>query len=501
LEETLMPNHPRGLWIWKLHAIAADYLDRLKTCEVSRVYLKVVDGESFWSYQSSPAAISAIKAIGAEVYGWGYHYAVPDPSKEIAAVEKAMQCGLDGYVIDIEKEAENTSAVRPVEALVRGVRSTVDQKPLGYSSFGASQFHMNMPWRVLNEGTDFFMPQIYFELWHFAPTHEDIVQQCLAAVQALPSVKDVLPTWSSEDGAKHPATANELQSFLDRYPGSSIWRAPQGTEAGEAWNLDYGGRARPRLADLSERVRGGDYVMRPGSTGRSVYDLKQLLSALGYPSSGTSEVYDEPLEQAVRRFQQISGIAVDGKAGPETITALTGNLPSAESEQGIREHLAYLAQQEGNLQLRWDGTGSAAEKYLAPLRQEMVRRHQLTAAGAFYNWCGAFVLWCCREAGYDLPDAPAPTGPTFALVATWASWARQNDYWVDKNAEATRGDIVLFHWPSHSAYYDHIGIVSSFVESASRFGTSEGNTGNKTANLSRLKSDVAGFIRLPNERI
>jgi hypothetical protein len=254
-----------------------------------------------------------------------------------------MSCGLDGYVIDIEDEAETTSAARPVEALVRGLRETVSQKPLGYTSFGACQFHQQMPWRVLNRGTDFFLPQIYFEQWNFAPT-EDEVQQCLAAARALPLIKEVLPIWGSEGGAEFPATADELQSFLNRYPGSSIFRVPQDNEKGQACNLEYGAHARPAIKEVAERLRESAYVMRPGSNSLSVYHLKQLLSAIGYSSSEANEIYDASLEEAVRRFQQAANIAVDGTAGPETISALTGALPFPHAEQGIREHLAYLAQ-------------------------------------------------------------------------------------------------------------------------------------------------------------
>jgi hypothetical protein len=168
-------------------------------------------------------------------------------------------------------------------------------------------------------------------------------------------------------------------------------------------------------------------------------------------------------------------------------------------ELGLRERLALTAQNEGDLLLRWSGASSKAEKYLSPLRAEMQRRGHIGAAPVFYNWCGAFVLWCCREAGYALPDAP--TVPpnyyaTYALVSAWVDWAKAKGYWLPRDAEAARGDIVIFNWLDGGAMYDHIGIVSSFTPGSSSFRTSEGNSSNQTINQTRSIGNVAGYVRL-----
>src|SRR5579875_356808 len=239
-----MAETPRGLWIWQLDAIAPDYLDRITSCSIGRVYLKVLDGGSFWSHQCTSEIVRKIQTAGAQVFGWGYHYASVDPKGEVAAFERAQACGLDGYIIDIEKEAERPSAHANVQRLLDEIRSVSKALPLGYSSFGAPQYHQNMPWQILNEATDFCLPQIYFELWTFKPTPAALIEACMDANRALPSVKQILPIWGSEDTDPppvHPADAATLQSLLDQYDGSSIWRAPQGAERGEAWRLRYDG--------------------------------------------------------------------------------------------------------------------------------------------------------------------------------------------------------------------------------------------------------------------
>src|SRR5262245_4649807 len=135
---------PRGTWIWELDKIDPNYISRLQAAGVKRVYLKVMDGRStpmLWDHQCNAATVGALKAAQIEVYGWGYHYAVAAPVDEIAAVAAAMDRGLDGYVADIEKEAEVAGSAARVAALLTGLRGHVRAGALGYTSFGAPQFH------------------------------------------------------------------------------------------------------------------------------------------------------------------------------------------------------------------------------------------------------------------------------------------------------------------------------------------------------------------------
>jgi hypothetical protein len=230
---------PNGVWIFILKEIDENYLQRLASIGVKRVYLKVADGSSFWSSQCTKPIVAAFKAAGIEVYGWGYHYAASDPAPDIAAVSKAMACGLAGYVVDIEAEAEGEGSDVPAAALLAGLRPLVPAGCLGYTSFGAVQLHPGVPWKTLNDGTDFAMPQIYYEEFRLGGSIDSTVAKCMTANQALPHIKQILPIWSSEKGAQFPSTVGDLQPHLDKFPGSSIWRIPGLDEPGVAWDLAY----------------------------------------------------------------------------------------------------------------------------------------------------------------------------------------------------------------------------------------------------------------------
>lgn len=117
----------------------------------------------------------------------------------------------------------------------------------------------------------------------------------------------------------------------------------------------------------------------------------------------------------------------------------------------------------------------------------------------FYNWCAAFVTYCCRQVGLDIPDQPQGFWASMALVASWQYWAKQQDYWHPKGTTTPmRGDIVTFDWPgSNNGEYDHIGIVRGYTQGSSVFDTAEGNANKQAGNFSnRYLSSISGIIRI-----
>ncbi|WP_369257407.1 N-acetylmuramoyl-L-alanine amidase [Geodermatophilus amargosae] len=61
----------------------------------------------------------------------------------------------------------------------------------------------------------------------------------------------------------------------------------------------------------------------PGSHGAAVADVQAALRSLGLLEPGTDGVYDHATGLAVRHFQQVRGLSVDGRVGEETYRALS----------------------------------------------------------------------------------------------------------------------------------------------------------------------------------
>jgi|GEM_PF-380054 len=248
-----MVQHPHGAWIWNLSKIRPDYLARLKQQNCQRVYLKVFDGRSrpmFWAHQCSKTLIDKFHQAGIEVYGWGFHYGTPNIEAQVSAVRKALDCGIDGYILDLEEHIKNRNTHDDVKKLIQSLRPYVQPGTLGYTSFGHPGFHPEIPWRLLDDLCDLAFPQIYFEKWGFG-SDEAEVKAALDAHKKLGLKKPILPIWGSEEDATRPAPVATIQKFLDRYPGSSVFRVPNIGQQGVAWNLNYGGEALPTPNPLS----------------------------------------------------------------------------------------------------------------------------------------------------------------------------------------------------------------------------------------------------------
>lgn len=497
-----------GVWIWQLAKIREDYLAALTKLGCQVVYLKVFDdlrGPSFWSNQCTPQLIAKFNRAGIRVIGWGYHFdqhSTVDAAASAAAVAKAMECGLDGYIADLEAEVEHASTHANVGTLLDALRGAVGSKFLGYTSFGHAGFHSGVPWRLLDEKCDAAFPQIYFEKWSFGASAEDRVQACLTAYREAGCSKPVFPVWGSEEDTQKPASAETLQSYLNRFPGSSIFRVPNVGQKGQAWRLTYGGGTPVATIVPPPDGSWGPYSgpLRMGDSGPRVKKLQNQLLRAGADPGPVDGFFGEMTRAAVKIFQLRAGLSPDGIIGPRTWAALGGEVPpDTPPPNALAEKLANFAELEAAKRLSWTGADSEAEKYLKPLRAPMRALGHIGADPIFFNWCAAFVTYCCRQVGVQVPDQPAGYWATMALVESWKYWAQQNGTWLLASTTAPRrGDIVCFEWNDGDVELDHIGIVRGHAEGSSIMDTSEGNRGNLSQNGTRQLASIGGLIRLPS---
>jgi len=76
-------------------------------------------------------------------------------------------------------------------------------------------------------------------------------------------------------------------------------------------------------------VHSSNKLLKIGSRGQAVSNLQSKLHALGYYSYKVDGIYGSITANAVRSFQRVNGLAVDGIAGPATFGALSDHPKSA----------------------------------------------------------------------------------------------------------------------------------------------------------------------------
>lgn len=85
-----------------------------------------------------------------------------------------------------------------------------------------------------------------------------------------------------------------------------------------------------------------------GSTGETVKQIQTRLRDWGYYTGSVDGIYGSRTEAAVKKFQKVNGLTVDGRAGPQTLEAIglpTGQAPGSKSS-GDLDLLARLISAE-----------------------------------------------------------------------------------------------------------------------------------------------------------
>jgi hypothetical protein len=531
-------RHPSGIWFWELGRIRADYLDALSRVQCRRVYLKVLDDASsgiFWGWQCTPELINSFKGRGIEVWGWGYIFdrrSSTDTPGILDAVRRAIGCGIEGFVFDVEQEVKNPATHSQLREILTRAKAIVPPGCLGYTSFGAPEFHSEVPYRMLNELCDLQFPQIYFEKFTFGPgdpgpaENAAEVGACLQQHRNMGLNKPILPIWGSESDSQNPATANELQNYLAQYPGSSIWRAPNAGERGEAWNCTYNyasdipddGLPQPQMRPYQPAPipLPSARELRLGDQGEDVYVLICALMGLGFlrRDEQVTDLFNANVDDAVRWAQRSFRISVDGVVGSITRSSLENALrrargrneprPPAGGFDGIRFAEFCEAELRGNIP--W----TPGIKFVQPFVQVLGRQR--------WPWCGATVHWLINEFLYEPNGRTMPLQlpgmvATFALVEAFQQFFQRQGWYQDNRAGYVPppGAIVMFDWNQINIdepdrdYEDHIGVFLRM--NGDLFVCAEGNTDHqvvsvgRTAIKDRRRQLIQGFGVIPERWI
>ena len=117
-------------------------------------------------------------------------------------------------------------------------------------------------------------------------------------------------------------------------------------------------------------------------------------------------------------------------------------------------------------------------------------------------WCAAFVYYCCREAGFEIPIRPEECETChLAGCIAWEEFASGDPriayHTSGDGFSPEAGDIVLYDRVFENREHDHIGIVIENRENT--IVAAEGNINNESGLIERQKDEhIRGYIRIPD---
>ncbi len=166
-------------------------------------------------------------------------------------------------------------------------------------------------------------------------------------------------------------------------------------------------------------------------------------------------------------------------------------------EKATREHLAEVAGKAARVPFH--GYVEGNESNLEPIVRFFPR---WTLREADKSWCAAFVYYCCRDAGFEIPIRPDGCRTChLAGCIAWEEFALGDDridYHEGKEGFVPEaGDIVIYDRVFEDREHDHMGIVLRCT--GNTILAAEGNLDNVSGIIERpMDGHVRGYVRIPD---
>lgn len=253
-----MPLKGKGYFLWQVlkcdggdpSRIAA----RARAARLTHVLIKIADGANWiYNYDAArkidyiPPVAQALRNVGIQVWGWHYVRGDDPLGEARLAVQRMRALGLDGYVIDAEREYKQPGKKVAAQRFMQELRAGLPNLPIGLSSYRYPQLHYQVPYSQFLERCDFAMPQVYFE---FAHNPEEQLERSVAQYQALQPARPILVTGPTYNHNAWRPTADEVVRFLRR-------TRELGIAAANFWAYDFATRS--TLIDLWDAVAGFEW--------------------------------------------------------------------------------------------------------------------------------------------------------------------------------------------------------------------------------------------------
>ncbi len=242
----------KGMMIWKIPSCeggnAAQIANVAKAGGFTHILIKIADGTYSYNVDRAtkidlvPPVVAALKAAGIQVWGWHYIYGDLPAAEAQTAVRRTLSLGLDGYVIDAEKEFKQPGKDTAARTYMTELRRGMPNMPVALCSYRFPALHREFPWKAFLDKSDFNMPQVY---WQEAHNPDKQMERCVKEFKALSPSRPIMPTGPLYPAGGWSATASELVLFMDTckrlgIPAVNYFTWDYRNRLSSQWNAIYG---------------------------------------------------------------------------------------------------------------------------------------------------------------------------------------------------------------------------------------------------------------------
>lgn len=213
----------KGYYIWQVRHCENGDPSRIaalaREANLTYVLIKIADGAFPYNvdldngYDYARPAIKRLQAQGIQVWGWQYIYGnYPDQEAEIG-VTRALELGVDGFVVDAELEYQSPSKAPAASRYMNILRSNLGSMPIALSSYRYPSYHADFPWLNFLERCDFNMPQVYWEQSHHKAGEQ--LQRCINEFRNMRPFRPIIPTGPTYKQGGWIPYKEEIIEFMD----------------------------------------------------------------------------------------------------------------------------------------------------------------------------------------------------------------------------------------------------------------------------------------------
>ena len=210
----------KGYFIWKISDCERGDVDAIanlaQQASFTHLVIKIADGKYSYNVASTgvdlvPPLVRALHARGIQALGWHYVYGDDPVSEANIAIQRVRQTGVDGYVIDAEREYKVPGKDRAAASFMSRMRLSLPAFPIALCSYRFPSYHPQLPWREFLEKCAYNMPQVYWQSNH---NPADQLTRSVNEFQNVTPLRPIIPVGSAYKAGTWAATPADVVSFM-----------------------------------------------------------------------------------------------------------------------------------------------------------------------------------------------------------------------------------------------------------------------------------------------